>query len=420
MKASRVYVFLVVAACLAFGAFWWLNERREGAVVEPKDRIVILVGLDGFRSDYLEKYQPPVLSRLAKGGVTAEKMVGSFPTLTFPNFFTLATGLRPQKHGIINNNMYDPVFDASFALGSPAVADGRWWEGEPVWLTVQKHGMKSACMFWPGSEAEIGGRRPDEWRRYDGKVTAEERVRTVLDWLRRPKGERPGLVTLYFHEADSAGHKFGVDSAQVAEAVQVVDAALGQLVKGIDELKLSHVVQLVCVSDHGMTDLHPDRTIAMGSLMDTEKVDIDFAGAVAGVRPKEGGETAAAMVERLRKEQKHFQVYLKEEVPERLHFRDHRRIPPVILIADEGWFFVKRPLMSEGLRNSFLKATHGFDPDLPSMGAAFVASGSAFQSGVRLAPFENVEIYGLVCATLGIEPASNDGSGVLASQVLKP
>jgi predicted AlkP superfamily pyrophosphatase or phosphodiesterase len=414
---SRVLALLAIVALAGAAVLW---QRTDSQPVEARDRVVILVGLDGFRADYLDKYRPPVLSSLAQGGVTAEKMVSSFPTLTFPNFFTLVTGLRPQRHGIINNNMYDPEFDASFALGTPAVSDGRWWEGEPVWLTVQKHGMKSACMFWPGSEAEIDGRRPDEWRRYDGRVPAEDRVRTVLDWLRRPKGERPSLITLYFHEADTAGHKFGVDTVQVAQAVQVVDEAMGQLMEGIRGMGLQKVVHLVCVADHGMADLDPDRTIALGGLMDMETVEVDFAGAIAGIRPKEAGESPAAMVERLRKEQKHFQVYLKEEMAERLHFRDHRRIPPVILLAEEGWFLVKRPLLSEGQRDAFLKATHGFDPELPSMAATFVASGSAFRSGVKLQAFENVEIYALVCATLGIKPAPHDGQDVLAGQVLKP
>lgn len=415
LRLRRVLLLLAIAVLLAVGASRWRSQPAPAA-----ERTVILVGLDGFRADYLEKFNPPVLKRLAAEGVTAERMIPSFPSLTFPNFYTLATGLRPEKHGIINNSMFDPVFDAKFSLGSPAVGEGRWWAGEPVWLTAQQRGRKTACMFWPGSEAEIGGRRPDEWRKYDGRFTARQRVDTVLEWLARPRGARPGLITLYFHEADTAGHRHGPDSPEVAAAVKEVDDALGKLVQGIERQGLKNAVHLVCVSDHGMTELDPARTIALDTLVDLSKVQVDFFGAITGLRPMADGEAPQAMAERLKKTARHFQVYLKEEMPERFHFRDHRRIPPVLLLADEGWVVVKAPMLTEGMRKSFLKATHGFDPLLPSMAATFVANGPAFRKGVVLSAFENVEVYQLVCATLGLDPAPNQGSGFLAGQVLEP
>lgn len=399
--------------CLALGVLMlFVLAARADA---PRDRIVILVALDGFRWDYVERLKPPTLARFAKEGVRAESMIPSFPTLTFPNLYTLVTGLRPQRHGIIANHMFDPEWQAHFALGSASVRDGRWWGGEPIWVTAQKQGVRSACMFWPGSETEIGGVRPWDWRIYDGKLPAEARVQTVIDWLALPAPERPRLITLYFHEADSAGHRFGTESPELKDAVKEVDAALAQLLAGVKRLALEEAVNLVLVSDHGMTEVSGERTIALSDLV-SPAVQVEFSGAVAGLRPPpEGVEDTYA---RLQADQKHFRVYRRAEVPERLYFRDHRRIPPLVLIADEGWMLIKRPLLDDSARENFQRASHGFDPALPSMGATFLAWGPACKAGATLPPFENIHVYSLVCAMLGLTPAPNDGDNRLVPQVL--
>ena len=398
----------------AFACFPLFSSEAAPAKVAP---VVVLIGLDGFRWDYLAKYHPPNLSRLAAAGVRAERMIASFPSLTFPNFYTLATGLRPERHGIVGNSFYDPEFKASFSLGSAAASDGKWWGGEPIWVTAEKQGVRAACMFWPGSEAEIGGVRPSVWQKFSMDFPIDRRVRAVLDWLAKPPGERPGLITLYCHEVDTASHRYGVDSPEVAQAVEQVDAAVGRLAEGVHGLGLDSVVNYVVVSDHGMTALSPDRVIALSDLVDVNSVQVDFSGAVAGLRPLKG--TAAELRKMLDAKARHFHVYLREEVPERLHYRDNRRIPPVVLIADEGWMILKRPLLDDAAKKGFLRATHGFDPALPSMGATFIACGPAFKEGATIKPFENVEVYDLLCATLGLTPASNDGGGHLAKQVLK-
>ncbi len=383
---------------------------------DASDRVVILVALDGFRWDYLERFKPPTLTRLAAEGVCAERMVPSFPTFTFPNLYTLVTGLRPARHGIIANHMFDPEWRANFALGSASVQESRWWEGEPLWVTAQKQGVRAACMFWPGSEAEIGGVRPWQWRIYDGQMTARARVQAVLDWLALPAAERPRLITLYFHEADTAGHRFGTDSPELAAAVSEVDTALAQLLAGVKQRALEDIVNLVLVSDHGMAEVSPDRTIVLSDLLPLPAVQVDFAGAVAGLRPLP--EAVERTYAALQTQQSHFRVYRRAEVPERLHFRDHRRIPPLVLVADEGWTLLKRPLLDDEARENFQRATHGFDPELPSMGATFLAWGSACRRGVTLAPFENVHVYSLVCAMLGLKPAANDGDDRLVVEVL--
>lgn len=377
---------------------------------------VILIGLDGFRWDYLEKFQPPTLARLAKEGVRAGSMTPSFPTMTFPNFYTLATGLRPEHHGIIANTMYDPVWKERFALGSASVQDGKWWGGEPIWITAEKQGVRSACMFWPGSEAEIKGLRPTEWRPFKGDVTPTERVQTVLGWLALPPDKRPRLITLYFQEADSAAHRHGPDAPATADAVKVVDEALASLLAGIRQLGLESEVNLILAGDHGMTELSPDRIIVLRNLVGLNKVQIDFSGPTAGLRPLEG--TADELYQQLAARQEHFKVYRREDIPERLHFRDNPRIPDVVMIPEEGWTIVRDPL-TETARTNFLRAGHGFDPAFKSMGATFIAWGPAFRKGVTLPPFDNTEVYDLACATLGLKPAPNDGTGQLARKVLK-
>lgn len=378
--------------------------------------IVILIGLDGFRADYLEKFRPPVLSQLASGGVRAQRMVASFPTLTFPNFYTIATGLRPEHHGIINNRMYDPVLKEKFSLGSESVMEAKWWGGEPIWNTAEKQGIRAACMFWPGSEAPIGNRRPSEWRKYDETLPPDERVQTVLDWLARPEGERPRLVTLYFHEADTAGHRFGVDSMEVGEAVQMVDRAIGKLVAGVRQLGLANVTNFVVVADHGMTALSPDRVIALSSMVDLNNVQVDFSGPVAGLRPLTG--TVEDLYAKLAAGAEHYKVYRREEMPKRLHFRASDRIPPIVMIADEGWLIFPEP-PGPGRRLIFQKAGHGFDPALASMGATFVAWGPAFRKGAVIGECENVDVYNLVCRILKLKPAGNDGGEGLADRVLR-
>lgn len=405
LRLTVVSVVLVVSTPICIGA-----EKMA------KDQVVVLVGLDGFRWDYQEKFKPATLSRLAAGGVRAEKMVPSFPTLTFPNFYTLVTGLRPEWHGVIGNSMFDPQTGESFALGSKAVGDGHWWGGEPIWVTAQKQGMRAACMFWPGSEAEICGMRPWQWKTFDKELSPEARVTTVLGWMALPAAERPRLMTMYFHECDTAGHRFGPDSPETAAAVETCDKAMAQLVDGVRKLGLEEVVNLVIVSDHGMAAVSPDRTIALSNLVKPAGVQVDFSGAVAGLRPPP--EVADEVYADLKAKAQHFQVYRREEMPERLHFRAHPRIPPIVLIADEGWMIVKRPLLDEAARAGFLRATHGFDPALPSMGATFIASGPAFKRGVTIPPFDNVEIYPLLCSILGLKPAANDGGNLLSEAVL--
>jgi predicted AlkP superfamily pyrophosphatase or phosphodiesterase len=383
--------------------------------VPPRERILILVSLDGFRWDYLQKYKAPNLSKLAADGVHAERLIPMFPSMTFPNHHTIMTGLWPEHHGVIHNNIYDPVTKETFAFNKPELQGPQWWGGEPIWATTIKQGRRANCLFWPGTGTAMAGMLPTEWKRYDGKPEPDEVVDLGLAWLEQPAEKRPSFVSLYFHHTDSVGHKYGPDSPEIAASVAQVDEAMGRLVDGLHRLNLDDVANLVIVSDHGMAEISTNRVINLGDFVDLKNVQVDFSGAVAGLRPRDGN--VDALYQAFKGRGKHFHTYRRVNTPPQYHFRNNARIPQVILVADDGWYLSKRSA-SEPSTREMNKATHGFDPQLDSMGATFIAWGQAFQRGVTIAPVENVHIYNLLCATLGLKPAPNDGDERLVKQVL--
>jgi len=390
-----------------------LTARSWGA--EP---LVILISLDGFRWDYLDKYatETPRLRQLAADGVRAERMISCFPTLTFPNHYSIATGLRPEHHGIVNNHFYDPALQTSFSYRRhECVIDGRWWGGEPIWATAVKQGRRAACLFWPGSEAEIGGVRPTYYRAFDGALTSAQRVDGLLAWLSLPADQRPSFCTLYLDAVDHAGHDYGPDAPETAAAIREVDAALDRLGAGLDARGLGGAANLVIVSDHGMTTVAPEHTVFLDDLLDLNTVQVDCLGTQAGLRPEKGtAEQLAARARRVLPAALH--VYLRSEVPARFHYRDNPRIPPVLVFADEGWEITTRA--EQARRKKPEHGDHGYDNLLVSMGATFVAHGPAFRRGVVLPPFENIDVYDLLCAVLGVPPAPNDGDRRLIGMAL--
>jgi predicted AlkP superfamily pyrophosphatase or phosphodiesterase len=406
ISARRFLVWLCVALLMV------VNCARR---VPPRERILILISLDGFRWDYLQKYQAPNLSKLAAQGVHAEWLIPMFPTMTFPNHHTIVTGLRPARHGVIHNNIYDPLTKETFAFNKPELQGPEWWGGEPIWVTAIKQGRRADVLFWPGTGTAMAGMLPTEWKRYDGKPEPSEIVDTGLAWLDQPTEKRPGVVMLYFHHTDSVGHKFGPDSPEIAVSIAQVDEAMGRLVAGLHRLKLDGVANLVIVSDHGMVEVSTNRTVLLGDFVDLKNVQVDFSGAVAGLRPRD--ENVDALYQAFKGKENHFKAYRQENMPERYHFRDNPRIPPVILVADDAWYLSNRSANEPSTR-AMNQATHGYDPELASMGATFIAWGPAFQHGITLASVENVHIYNLLCATLGLKPATNDGDNRLVEKVL--
>lgn len=399
-----------LSACVQFGS---IKDLRP---------TVILISLDGFRYDYIEKFQPPNLLSLGRDGVQAKWMIPSFPSKTFPNHYTIATGLYPQNHGIVENNVFDKRFNATFTMSNrDEVQNGRWWLGVPIWITAEKQGQKAAPFFWPGSEAEIAGTRPTYWKPYDGKLTNDARVDTILSWLDLPLSERPTFLSLYFSDVDNAGHDFSPETAETRDAVLKVDADLGRLIDGLKARGILAQVNVIVVSDHGMATQDPSNAIIMDELVNTNLAEkILWTSEIVSIFPSTGKEDAIykTLKAKLPPQAK---VYRKAEMPARFHYSNSPRIAPLLVLPDEGWILTTRARFDEMRakdRKNGLRGGHGYDNELPSMRAIFIAHGSAFKRGAVIEPFENIHVYNVMTRILGLTPAPNDGNDAVASAVL--
>jgi predicted AlkP superfamily pyrophosphatase or phosphodiesterase len=313
--------------------------------------------------------------------------------------------------------MYDPDLDTWFRLSNrEAVMDGRWWGGEPVWVTAAKHGLTTAAFFWPGTEAAIQGIRPDRWKPYVHTTPNDIRVDTVLSWLDLPIEERPSLITMYFADVDDATHAYGTDAPETQAAIREVDRAVGRLLAGLDARGLLGKLNIVIVSDHGMADVARDRVIFLDDYLDLASVQIIDPSPLASIRPEPGDEDR--VYEALAGRSPHLAVYRREEIPARWHFRAHRRIQPLQALADDGWSISTRSYFATHPQ-AYRGATHGYDNALPSMRATFLAMGPAFRRGVTVPPFQNIHVYELLCRLLGIAPAPNDGSPDSVTMLLR-
>ncbi|GAB5537052.1 MAG: ectonucleotide pyrophosphatase/phosphodiesterase [Rubricoccaceae bacterium] len=384
--------------------------------------VVVLVSIDGFRADYLDRsdVEAPTLRQLAAEGTRAERMVPVYPTKTFPNHYSLVTGLNPAQHGIVGNTMFDPsILDDEgqpirFSLGNrDAVTDARWWGGEPIWVTAERQGLRTGTVFWPGSEAAIGGVRPSHWLVFDGGMPYAARVDTALAWLDVP--ERPRLLTLYFQHVDDMGHRHGPDAPDVDAAIEEVDDALARFLNGLRQRGLD--ADLVITSDHGMTAVSTERRIVLDERMDLDaEAESVIWGEAAGIYPAEGVD-ADALVTRL-DAHPHMSAYARDATPARFRYRDNPRIPPVVLIPDEGW-----TVTSQGYVDRYPErpsgGAHGYDNQLESMQAFFLASGPSIRAGETIPELSALDVYGLLAQLLDVTPAPNEGDPSVAERVLR-
>lgn len=380
---------------------------------------LVLISLDALRADYLDRGLTPNLKAMAQGGVSAT-MHPSFPTLTFPNHYTLVTGKVPDHHGMIANNMYDPTHPADPADPDYAyfmarkASDGFWWQGAtPMWVSAEQSGQKVGIMFWPGSEAEIDHTRPTYWQHYDKAIPATDRVAQVLKWMDLPEGQRPKVFLLYFDMVDEAGHNFGVESPELNDALRQVDTAIGVLRDGMKQRGI--VANMIVVSDHGMAPVAEERTYYLSDLLGTEGLDpaakkdprYDFVnyGTVAMLNPAPGQE---ALIDRVlvHSHYDHMRCWHKGDIPKRLNFGSNRRIPEIVCLADDGWLVGNLRINGKGYKFG----AHGYDPRFPDMNAIFIADGPSLKTGVRLSTFDNVNVYDLEMKLLNLKPLANDGS----------
>lgn len=378
---------------------------------------LILISIDGFRADYLDRGISPNLSALAATGVHAQSMTPSFPSVTFPNHTALVTGQYPDHNGIVNNAFDDPQLLGHFTMGSHE--EGWWGQSTPIWISAERAGIHTGVMFWPGVSVPHQGTRPGLWHDFDHNVTAEARVDTVLGWMDQPRDQRPGFALLYFEAVDSAGHSYGPDSPEVNSAIASIDAAVGRLVAGLKTRGIA--ANLIVVADHGMAPVGADHLILLDDLIDTGVVHVAFDGTVLGIDTP-GTPAGDAMRQKLLAPQPHLQCWDKAKVPADLHYGSNARVPAVVCQVETGWLALTREHHDKGqaLHPGIEKGAHGYDIHDPAMGALFIASGPAFRAGLTIAPFPNVDVYPLMAKVLGIAALANDGKLSDLAPILKP
>jgi predicted AlkP superfamily pyrophosphatase or phosphodiesterase len=382
----------------------------------PSRPYVVLVSLDGFRYDYAERYHADSILAIGKAGAAAEGMIPSFPTVTYPNHISIVTGQYPEHHGLVGNSFWDPARKEMYTMRRSA-EEGAFYGYKPLWVVAEQQNVKSACMFWPTSDAEIGGVRPSYWSLYDGAFPNEQRVAKVLEWLKLPESERPHFITLYLSDVDSAGHSFGPDSPQVEQAVGRLDKLVGTLWTGIQATRLP--INLIVLSDHGMQTTQG--FVNLSEYTDLSQVRVVTEGPVALVYAPDS-ETAKQVYAALKGKSPKFDVYRRSETPKRWHFSENERIGDLVVCVKEATALVTSPPRErpEASRSSS-RGAHGFDPyDFKTMQGIFYAAGPNVRPGTRIEPFENVHVFPFIAKILGLQsPPGLDGSEAVLDNVYR-
>jgi alkaline phosphatase D len=380
-------------------------DNGANSAAAQKAHYVVLVSLDGFRWDYAKRDGAKNLLALGKQGVSAPQgMLPSYPSLTFPNHFTIVTGLYPEHHGLVANNFYDPARKASYAIyDHKAVADGTWYSGTPLWSLAESQGMRTACMFWPGSEAKIAGYQPTYYLKFDNSIDPVARIDQVVAWLKLPEAERPHFITLYYPSPDHEGHQFGPDAAETKTAVLKVDGLVGKLKAGLDSTGLP--IDLVVVSDHGMVKVE-------GGWVTLEKfADLTGFDATGSLLYTASEESRVRVYNQLKKASPQFFVYRRKDVPADLNYDQNPREGDPVVLATGPYAIRARTPPAGKPDEPPIPGMHGFDPrKLPQMKAIFFAAGPDIVVGHTVAPFENVNLYPWLAHLLSLTAPKSDGS----------
>ena len=410
--AALLILILTAAICAAPSMAQVVEVPNPPNAAEQQSKpYVVLVSLDGFRYDYAAKYGAKNLLAMAAQGASAPNgMIPSFPSITFPNHWTIVTGLYPEHHGIVANNFYDPSRKEKYSYSDAKTSgDGSWYGGTPLWVLAEQQGMRAACFFWPGSEAEIQGKRPSYYLHFDNKYSDEMRVEQILAWLRLPAENRPHFLTLYYSNVDHAGHVFGPDAPETAEAVRHVDEMIGKLSEGIAALGLP--VDLIVLADHGMVATKAD-VIVLDKWADLSQ--FETVGSLLYAKSEADAEKA---YNSLLGASDTFQVYRRRKMPKRLHFDSNAREGDPIVVPT-GPFKITAHAPDDFMAS--IRGVHGYDPStMPSMKAIFYAAGPDIRAGVTVAPFENVDVYPLIARILGLRTGPIDGNLSALRGILK-
>ncbi len=407
--ALTTLLFLFLGPCLGQPA---QPSHALNAPSQQDKPYVLLISLDGFRYDYPERDDATNLLALGKSGVRAKALIPSFPTTTFPNHFTIVTGLYPAHHGIVDNSFWDPASNAEFrSSDSSSTTEGSWWGGTPLWVLAEQQGMRAASFFWPGSDAEIQHTRPTYYYKYNGKIPNDRRVEQVVEWLKLPKPERPHFITLYFSDVDHQGHTFGPDAPQTHEAIKMIDSELGKLFGEIRALDIP--VDIFVVSDHGMATVTGDIDISKLANLDgvetaANSTDFKFYSS----DPKKIDQ----LYSELRGKDPRIEVYRRSEIPESLHYSGNPRIGDLVMfaIAPVVLHLTPKPGQTEP------KGMHGYNAArMPDMRGIFFAAGPDLKAGLTVEEFQNIHIYPLIAHILGLTvPSEIDGQLSVLAPIL--
>lgn len=366
---------------------------------------VLVVSFDGFRWDYLNRGLTPNLEKVRNEGISAISFRPSFPSKTFPNHQSIITGMYPAHHGIYANYFFNPFTNETYRLGdSIAVTDAKWYLGEAFWETAERQGITTASYFWPGSEVKLNYRRPTYFAKYNHELSYEKRIEGVINWLKLPQEKRPHFINLYFHETDDKGHDFGPNSAECNEAIKLLDGLAGKLLQSLEEIKMRDSVNVIFLSDHGMTEVSKDRIINVEKIIEGYNCKFRDESVLMTIEPPK--DKLALVYDILKKNENHYKVYLREEVPEYFHFNDNPMIPPIVVIPELGWNVLSSRGMKR-LNEEYSKGNHGYDNHQMDMHGIFIAAGPSFKQNYKTGTLWNIDVYPLLCKIFDIMPRSN-------------
>lgn len=397
--------FDLIRVCTFFSIFCVLVS---GCTESKKtDRYVVVLSMDGFRSDYPEKAHTPTLDSLARVGVRST-FRPCFPSVTFPNHYSMATGLHPDHHGLVSNFFYDEQRDSVYAMGN---LDPAFYGGEPIWNTAEKQGVKSAAFFWVGSEVPAEGGQPSIWKKFDKSVSFSNRADSVVSWLKLPEEVRPHLIMWYMEEPDGIGHACTPDSSATLEKVEELDAVLNHFFTEARQLDIFDKIDFIVLSDHGMATYYPEKYVNLNDYLPRDSFEYVFDGVPTLLYPKKSYvDSAYAILQRV----PHITAWKKNEIPEKYVYGTNPRIGDLYVMPDIGTYVQFRPKSSPRYA-----ATHGYDNFAPEMQAIFYAAGPSFKKQVEVPAMANVNLYLIIARLLNLKPAPNDGDSSVVEQLMK-
>jgi alkaline phosphatase D len=399
---KKTIILLLVGLAIIVVVQDFLMSKKKAEPIAPKP-YVILLSLDGFRWDYQDKAPTPTLDYITENGVKATGLQPSFPSKTFPNHYSIATGLHPGNHGIVSNSFYDPDLKEYFSIGDRSkVENGKYYKGEPIWVTAEAQRVKTGSYFWVGSEAKIKGFRPTYWKKYDHDFPYMQRVDSVISWLNKPYNERPKLITWYLDKTDGVGHTYGPESPEMVSTISMLDSVLAYFLEQINTLDIKDSVNFIIVSDHGMQAINKQKTVFLSDHLKPQWIDTALGGNPFILMHPENDCTDSILT--ALKNIKGIHVWAKKDIPDRYYLKQSERVSEIVIVANSGC-----SVQNNKNKASYSNGTHGYDNTLSDMNGIFYAIGPNFKKNYKAGQLYNTDIYNLIANILEIKPAPNDG-----------